>query len=171
VMVREALAWCRKNDKHLRVNDLDNLIHNLTKKSRPFMCYRSPCGIGNSILGFSMDGGIYGCEETASTGVFRAGSVFDGRKLTEIVETDPELLRLYKRKVENIPRCRKCAFRRFHGAGCTSKVYSQFEDVMRESPMCRFYQVVLEEMMWMINDNPDMVDYLSFESPRKLQKG
>ncbi|MCL5035693.1 MAG: radical SAM protein [Chloroflexi bacterium] len=164
-MVDEALAWCRKYDKPLRINDLDHFINNLTSKSRPFMCYRSPCGIGNSILGFSLDGGISGCEETASMGLFTAGSIFDPTPLTEVVDNSPVLKELYERKTENIPRCSRCAFRRFHGTGCTSKVYAMYKTLFRESPMCRFYQIVLEELMWKIHDNPDMKRYLGFCRP------
>jgi len=162
-MADEALAWCRKYDKPIRINDLNHFIYNLTSKDRPFMCYRSPCGIGNSILGFSLEGGISGCEETASMGLFMVGNVFDSIPLTEIVDKNPVLQELYKRKVENIPRCSRCAFRRMHGAGCTSKVYAMYGDLFRESPMCRFYQVVLEELMWKIHDNPDMIGYLGFK--------
>ncbi|MCD6309698.1 MAG: radical SAM protein [Candidatus Eremiobacteraeota bacterium] len=164
-LVDEALAWCRKYDKPLRINDLDHFIHNLTNKTRLMMCYRSPCGIGNSILGFALDGKISGCEETASMGLFFAGSIFDSTPLTDVVDKSPVLQELYQRKVENIPRCSRCAFRRFHGAGCTSKVYSMYKDLFRESPMCRFYQVVMEELMWKIHDNPDMVKYLGYRPP------
>jgi len=162
-MVDEALAWCRKNNKTLRIQDLDQLINNLTSKTRPFMCYRSPCGIGNSILGFGIEGGVYGCEEMASSCLYCLGNVNDDSlHLKKLVDGNEMLQFLSTRRTENIPRCRICHLRRFHGIGCTSKVYAQFGDIFRESPMCRFYQVVLEELMWKLSENPDMVKFLNF---------
>jgi len=161
-MTDDALAWCRLNQKPLNIQDLDQLINNLTSKSRPFMCYRSPCGIGNSILGFGIEGGVYGCEEMASSNLYCLGNVNEQINLKDLVDNNEMLKFLSTRRTENIPRCRTCHLRKFHGIGCTSKVYAQFGDIFRESPMCRFYQVVLEELMWKLSENPEMTKFLNF---------
>ncbi len=122
------------------------------------MCYRSPCGAGNSVFGFAIDGGIHACEEMASTGALRLGSVYDeGLNLAELIDNNPVVEQLRNRTVDNIPRCSRCPFRRFCYGGCTSKTLACFGDLMRESPMCGFYQIVFEELMWKLWDNPDMV--------------
>jgi len=160
-MVRKAYDFAKKNGTTMCISDLTNQINNLTSKSRPFMCYRSPCGIGSAILGFGIDGGVHACEEMASLGIFRLGSVFDGVPLPEMMETSPVIADLMRRDVDNIPRCRRCALRRICTAGCTSKAYARFGDFMREAPMCRFYQVVLEELMWALDEHPDMAQLLN----------
>ncbi|MBQ7568933.1 radical SAM protein [bacterium] len=160
-MIDRALAWCREHHEKLDISDVDNQLNNLISKQRPFMCYRSPCGVGNSILGFAIDGGVHACEEMASTGMLRLGSVFDeGFNLKDMVESNPLLLDLQKRTVDSIPRCRRCELRRFCFGGCTSKTLAYYGDYMHESPMCRFYQRVFVGLMWRLYDNPDMLSYL-----------
>jgi len=159
-MVDEAYQHARKNDVKLRINDISYQIGNLISRRRPFMCDRSPCGIGRSILGFGTDGGIYGCEESAGLGEFRVGHIDDDIPLTDVVDKNEVMQGLYDRTVENIPKCRNCTWKYFCGGGCTSKTYAWFGTVMRESPMCRFYQKVYYELMWKIYDEPDMVKYL-----------
>jgi len=159
-LVDEAYQYARNNDVRLRISDIDFQIGNLMSKNRPFMCDRSPCGIGRSILGFGTDGGIYACEESAGLGEFRVGHIDDDTPLTAVVDESLELQGLYRRTVENIPKCRKCTYKYFCGAGCTSKTFAWFGTFMRESPMCRFYQKVYHELMWKIYKEPDMVKYL-----------
>lgn len=157
-MVDEALQYSREHQKPLAIQDITNQINNLVTKQRPFMCYRSPCGAGNSVFGFAIDGGIHACEEMASTGALRLGSVYDeGLNLADLIDNNPVVEQLRSRTVDNIPRCRRCPIRRFCYGGCTSKTLACFGDLMRESPMCGFYQIVFEELMWKLWDNPDMV--------------
>ncbi len=160
-MIDHALEWCRKNDRILNISDVDNQINNLISTNRPFMCYRSPCGAGNSILGFAIDGGVHACEEMASTGTLRLGSIWDeGFNLKDMTDHNPLLRALQERTVDSIPRCRRCALRRFCFGGCTSKTLAYYGDYMHESAMCRFYQRVFIGLMWRIHDNPDLVGYL-----------
>jgi len=160
-MVDEALAWCRQHGEGLSISDVNNQINNLLSKNRPFMCYRSPCGAGNSVLGFGIDGGIHACEEMASLDMFRMANIHDeGLNLARMVESNPVLRMIQARTVDNIPKCSQCHLKRFCYGGCTSKTMARFGNLMREAPMCGFYQVVFEELMWKIHDNPDMVGYL-----------
>lgn len=169
-MVRDSLEWTRLHGEHLHVSDLNNQIHNLTTRSRPFMCYRSPCGAGNSVLGFGVDGGIFACEEMASLDYFRVGNIHDDSvTLRELVDTNPILAQLQQRTVDRIPRCRSCHLKRICSGGCTSKTFAKYGTYMRESPMCGYYQIVYEELMWMLHDHPDMAENLGFAgltSPR-----
>ncbi len=163
-MVRESLAWTREHGEHLNISDINNKINNLTTKNRPFMCYRSPCGVGNSVLGFGTDGGIFACEEMASLEYFRVGNIHDQSfTIKSLVDTNPILADLQRRTVDNIPKCSTCHLKRICSGGCTSKVFAKYGTVWRESPMCGFYLIVYEELMWMLYDNPDMAENLGFE--------
>jgi len=160
-MVDTAIEYSKRTEKRMLIKDLDNQISNIIYKDRPFMCYRSPCGCGNSILGFGRDGGIYACEEATGIDEFRIGNLFDDSKsLTDIVENSPVLKHISGRTVDNIPRCRECTFKRFCGGRCTTKSYARFGNFRREDPMCRFYQIIYPELIWRIHEDPKIVDRL-----------
>lgn len=162
-MTRDALDWTRQHNEHLNISDINNKINNLTTKNRPFMCYRSPCGVGNSVLGFGTDGGIFACEEMASLEYFRVGNIHDESvSIKDLVDHNPILVDLQRRTVDNIPKCSTCHLKRICSGGCTSKVFAKYGTVWRESPMCGFYLVVYEELMWMLHDNPDMAENLGY---------
>lgn len=162
-MVQDSLDWSRENNEHLNISDINNKINNLTTKSRPFMCYRSPCGVGNSVLGFGTDGGIFACEEMASLEYFRVGNIHDESvSIKDLVDHNPILQDLQRRTVDNIPKCSTCHLKRICSGGCTSKTFAKYGTVWRESPMCGFYLIVYEELMWMLHDNPDMVENLGY---------
>jgi uncharacterized protein len=166
-MIDEALAWCRENQTPLSISDVNNQINNICTKNRPFMCYRSPCGVGNSVLGFGIDGGIHACEEMASLDMFRVANIHDeGLNLARMVEDNPVLKLLQSRTVDNIPKCSQCHLKRICYGGCTSKTMARFGEAMRESPMCGYYLVVFEELMWKIHENPDLVKWLGFPGTR-----
>ncbi|MDQ7826742.1 MAG: radical SAM protein [Candidatus Eremiobacteraeota bacterium] len=160
-MVDRAYHFAKEHGVRLKIEDLTNQIRNIVTRERPFMCDRSPCGAGRSILGFGTDGGIYACEEVAGLGDFRVGNIFKVPSLKNMVDENLILRGLYERTVENIPKCRKCTYKRFCGGGCTTKTFTWFGSFMRESPMCRFYQKVYHELFWKIHERPDMVELLS----------
>lgn len=160
-LVDHAYACAKEHNTRITVSDIDNQINNLVCKSRPFMCYKSPCGVANAILGYAIDGGIHACEEMASSGVLRLGSIFDDNvNIKTLLDTSEEAAKLKKRTVENIPKCSRCAWRHFCGGGCTSKTIAFFGDYMRESPMCGYYPKTFEGLMWRLYEHPDMVYYL-----------
>ena len=160
-MIDHAYAYAKEHDICFNISDINNQLNNIVRRDRPFMCYRSPCGAGNSILGFATDGSIHACEEMASSGACRLAGIFDpGLNLKDLMEESPLIAQLNQRSVDNIPRCRRCAYRRFCTGGCTSKVLAFFGDIRHESPMCGYFQKVFEGLMLRLYEHPDMVHYL-----------
>jgi uncharacterized protein len=158
-MLDYAEDYYEKTGKWLSISDLNLFIFHLVSKIRPHMCYRSPCGMGNSILGFAPDGKIYLCDEVVGNPEFRVGDIFEPTPLREMLEKS--LVKksvMNKRRVENIARCSTCTWKHFHGGGCASKTFSYFGMLNREDPMCRFYEVVFEELMWRLADKPHLVN-------------
>ncbi len=167
-MVDEAIRYTKENNTFLSIKDLDNQINNIVSKARPFMCYRSPCGCGNSILGFGHEGGIYACEEATGVEEFKIGNVFDDSiSITDIVDNNSVLKNINGRTVDNIPKCSECTFKRFCGGRCTTKSFARYGSLRREDPMCRFYQTIYPELIWRIHEDPDMVRRLG---PQMLQQ-
>jgi len=156
-LVDLAVDYQKKTGKWLSIDDLNLFIAHLADKSRPHMCYRSPCGAGNSILGFGYDGQIYPCEELVGKENFCLGTIDDPRPLSNLLMESEINQRIQeKRKVENINKCRTCPWRRFHGTGCLNKSYEFFGDTEFEDPMCYFYRRIFEELMWKVTENPEL---------------
>lgn len=157
-MIDYAVAHHDRTGVWLDIDDLNVFVFHLLFKERPMMCHRSPCGIGNSILGFGCDGQIYLCDEMVGNPLFRLGSVYEATRLNELLDKSPvKNSMMSMRKVENVSKCSACPWRRLHGTGCASKAYAAFGTVQKDDPMCRFYQVVFEELMWRLWEKPDLV--------------
>lgn len=160
-MVERALRWCKEHDRPLVIYDLNFMIRNVTSKGRDYMCMRSPCGAGDSILSFSVDGNVYACEEyeVRTRGKFLLGTL-EELDLGNLMQLSEKLRRLKRRRVENIPKCSRCHLRYVCGGGCTHKALATFGELLREDPMCGFYMSTYEELMWKIWDDPCIVHYL-----------
>lgn len=140
----------------LDIDDLNLFVLHLISKERPHMCYRSPCGIGNSILGISHEGDIFLCDELVGNQKYKIGNINDPINLKELLDNSPVLLRQNEaRKIENIPKCSKCVWRRFHGGPCTGKTEAYYGQI-QDDPMCQFYHVIFEELMWKIHKHPEI---------------
>jgi len=147
----------------LSLDDLNLFVAHLLTKDRPHMCYRSPCGAGNAILGFGADGKIYLCEELVGKPEFCLGDINTARPLVELLDNSEVYARVAEqRKVDQVPACADCPWRRFHGAGCLNKSFEYFGDLEHRDPMCHFYRVIFEELMWKLNDHPELVNLISY---------
>lgn len=133
---------------------LNIMIFHLLSSHRPFMCMRSPCGAGSHALGFDWRGGVYPCEQLTAFEALRMGSVFDGATLHEMVGSSSAAQAMRSRRVENIEKCRCCAFRNFCGGGCTAEAYALHGALNHEDAQCLFYRQVFEGLLWKLHDNP-----------------
>jgi uncharacterized protein len=167
-MVDYAVEHHEKTGVWLDISDLNLFVFFLLSKQRPHMCYRSPCGFGNSILGFGYDGRIYLCDEVVGNELFCIGDIRDDADLDALLDNSPvRRTMMNARRLENLGKCSGCVWRRFHGGGCASKTFAHYGCVDKEDPMCRFYQIVFEELMWRIWKNPKLAQ-LSGHYGRKL---
>jgi len=147
----------------LSIDDLNLFVAHLLTKDRPQMCYRSPCGAGNSILGFGADGKIYLCEELVGKEEFCLGDINSAPRLDKLLEQSEVYARAAaKRLVDRVPACAACPWKRFHGAGCLNKSFEYFGDLDYRDPMCHFYRVVFEELMWRLTDHPELTSLISY---------
>ncbi|HXE73529.1 MAG TPA: radical SAM protein [Candidatus Nitrosotenuis sp.] len=165
-MVDRAREHTRQSGRPLLIHDLCFMIRNVAAKKRDYMCMRSPCGLGDSIVSFSVDGNVYACEEYEENtkGKFLLGTL-EELNLGNLMEVHQKLRALKQRKVENIPKCSRCHLRYICGGGCTHKALAYFGELLREDPMCGFYMRVYEELMWKIWDDPELVATLGGPFP------
>lgn len=158
-MLELAVEFHKKTGIRLKINDLDSFISHLISKRRNYMCMRSPCGIGRSIVAFGPDGELYPCEEMSPYRDFSFGSIQEEKTLTEIIDHSESLRKLRERRVENIEKCSTCPWRRFCMGRCTHKTVHYFGDAMREDPSCSFFSTIFEELMWMIARDKTVLDF------------
>lgn len=157
-MVDYAMDHHARTGVWLDIADLNLFIYHLMSRERPHMCYRSPCGMGNAILGFGHDGRIYLCDEVVGIDAFCIGDIHGEADLKGLLDNSRIRRKVMDaRDVSCIAKCATCPWRHFHGSGCASKVFAQFGNIEKEDAMCRFYQVVFEELMWRLQQNPEMV--------------
>lgn len=157
-LVDYAEEYHERHGSWLDISDVNLFVFQIITKDRPHMCYRSPCGVGNSIVGFDPDGELYLCDELVGDPAFRIGRIDDPANLADLLDgSEIKATMMEQRKVEKISKCSRCAWRRFHGSGCANKSYRYFGATDKEDPMCRFYSIIFEELMWKIWGNPDLV--------------
>lgn len=159
-MTDYALDYQRSTGTQLTIADMDTYITNIVSKARPHMCNRTPCGLGNSLLTFNHKGDIYICDELCNNDKFKMGNMADPQNLAEVMEESPVVAEAQSRSVETIPKCSTCTWRHFHGGGCSSKTYDYYGTIFREDPMCHFYPIVYEELMWKIHKNPELSGFV-----------
>ncbi len=160
-MVDKAWHHSRRTGRPLAVLNLSEMLVNLISKRRDQMCMRSPCGLGDAILSFSGEGQVFACEEyeEATKGTFYLGEL-EELELGALASGSTRVQALRRRRVENIPRCSRCPVRRFCGGGCAHKALAWSGELLREDPMCRFYELTFTELMWRISDEPEIVPAL-----------
>ena len=157
-MVDYAMEHHARTGIWLDIADLNLFVYHLMSRERPHMCYRSPCGIGNSILAFGYDGRIYLCDEVVGNEAFLIGDIHNNANLKLLLDNSRTRRKVMDaRDVSRVAKCANCPWRRFHGSGCASKVYARFGNFEKEDAMCRFYQIVFEELMWRLEQKPEMV--------------
>lgn len=129
----------------------------LISKERTNMCYRSPCGAGNCIIAFDINGDIYPCEEMVAYKKFKIGNIFQRENLANIILESESYQMLNTRLVDNLNGCRICPWRHFCGGGCPSKITASGESLEYGDYYCKFLKIVLEEFAWKISHDPSLV--------------
>lgn len=158
-----AVEHQRQSGIWLSIDDLNLFLAHLLSKDRPHMCYRSPCGAGNSILGFGADGKIYLCEELVGKENFCLGHIDFSPRLDRLLEESEINSGIAeRRKVDKLTACATCPWKRFHGAGCLNKCFEYFGDIEHGDPMCQFYRVIFEELIWKLVDKPELKNLIGY---------
>ncbi|MBI2264584.1 MAG: radical SAM protein [Armatimonadetes bacterium] len=156
-MVDLALEFNTASPVPCWVPDVNFFVEYLQSKERRYMCMRSPCGVGRSLLAFGCRGEIYPCEEMSSTGNFQCGNIYDeDMTIPEMVDSSTVISELRSRRIEKIPKCSVCTWRRFCGGRCLNKSFHYYGTIMREDPMCSFYSTLFEELMWKMDEHSDL---------------
>lgn len=156
-----ALEFNKTRPGVLCFGDLDEMLSNIIVKTREFfLCLRSPCGAGNSIMCFTAEGDIYPCDFMSGEKKLKLGNISDKRPLYKILYESGMVRSLRERTVQNIPKCKKCVWRRFCGSSCAARSYGAYGSMLRESPFCGFFKTVYEKLIWKLHDDESILDFL-----------
>jgi len=143
--------------------NLCSYLEMLISKERADMCYRSPCGAGNSISGFDTDGDIYPCEEMTGIESLRMGNIYDSKNLASLIIDSSPYRMLDARRVEKLRGCGRCEWRRVCGGGCISKIVMTGGDFESGDYYCGFHKAVLSRLALAISARPSLIQRLLSE--------
>lgn len=105
------------------------MLANILTPHMPYMCMRTPCGMGISTLSIGPDGAIHACDIAKAKNEFKLGDVFNADYADIFLRT----LEYRARTCESIPLCGSCAFSPFCGL-CPCRTYAQFKDITARTP-------------------------------------
>lgn len=140
--------------------NLCRYLEMLISKERADMCYRSPCGAGNSITGFDTDGDIYPCEEMIGNESLRMGNIYDSKNLALLIRDSSPYRALDSRRVEKLEGCGRCEWRRVCAGGCISKIMATGGDSESGDYYCGFHKTVLGRLALAISAQPSLIQRL-----------
>lgn len=145
-----AIEFNKNSKEKVQVMDLSSMLEICLAKERRNFCFRSPCGAGNTLLAFDVDGNIYPCDLMFGVDKFKLGNIADSTVLSDLIEKSPVVRELNEHVVEAIPRCSKCQWRNFCGSSCAAVTFRHYNTIYREHPLCKFYMVMWEKILWKI---------------------
>lgn len=162
-IIYKALQLSRALDKPLRIYDLVFRLKSLAEFKQDYMCLRSPCGLGSSILSLDPEGGVYACEEyeQGCKSALYLGKADELPNLAELSETNESLKLLLSRSVDKIAKCRRCWLKRHCGGGCTQRALAQKGGLNLPESMCELYKELYPDLMWLLATETDLLRRLT----------
>lgn len=156
-MVQEADRFSRERACCLAISDVDVMLRNVGTRQRDSAC--APCRMGTDLRVVDVAGDTWACEpghlqrpDALAMGAWNRDEPWAARPL--------DAVRSLGHRVEEIPRCVRCAFRGVCHGGCLVQAMAAYGEASREDPMCRFYQRVYEELLWMVARDGTLMERL-----------
>ncbi|MBQ7501574.1 radical SAM protein [bacterium] len=166
-VIFKALQRFRSCGRPLNIYDLQFRLKSLAEFRQDYMCLRSPCGIGTSILSLDPEGGVYACEEyeqSCKSALF-LGNAQELPPLAELPVKNENLKHLLSRNVENISKCRRCWLKRHCGGGCAQRALAQNGGLNFPEAMCGLYKELYPDLMWLLGAEEDLLQALALQNP------
>lgn len=136
---------------NLVLHDIHRFLSRTTSGIYPFLCGKNPCDLGDRIQIFTDTGEIYACRPFSH-------KTAEALRLSLEDAACPSCsanLSFWKQdRLTLSPRCQRCVWRNFCKGGCPSLTYERYDDISREDPRCRFFQIVFEDLLWKVYDTP-----------------
>lgn len=159
-LIDRVIKYNKTNKRNIRLLHISPMLRNILSWKRLDICMRSPCGAGSSMLSVDHNGNIYPCD--AMYGIkeineFIIGNIHNNQSLKDLLDSSPLIHTFKERTVDNIPKCKKCVWKRLCCGGCANESYGVFKSFFRESYLCAYYQIMFENLIWKNHDDFDGV--------------
>lgn len=145
--VFERIQWSRTS---VVLSDVQRFVSAIAGKVYPYPCGRRPCGMGTSMFVYDDRGQVFACEP--------AGQISWKKLLIEDIPEEKNSAvnenKILRDVQELPPRCSRCQWRSFCAGGCPVLALEKYSDPKREDPRCRFFQIIFEQLIWKIHENP-----------------
>ncbi|MGB9622521.1 MAG: radical SAM protein, partial [Candidatus Bathyarchaeia archaeon] len=107
--------------KNIFVETIAHYVYNLVYFDRLYMCMRSPCGAGCSVITLDVNGDVYSCDCGIGDEEFLLGNVKTSA-LIDII-TNKKNAKFRSRLVQKLVPCSRCIWRAFCMGTCTHRAY------------------------------------------------
>lgn len=126
------------------------------------MCFVSPCGALFDQLSFDPYGNVYPCDDFSPFPEFILGNI-NKLPLKEIIISSNIIETLKRRNVENMPTCKKCAWKTICGGGCPAKSYLKHGHIYYRHIYCDFMKKFILKLFHVIEENKTFLNFYSYE--------
>ncbi|HSL84334.1 MAG TPA: radical SAM protein [Thermoanaerobaculia bacterium] len=146
----ECIPFWRRTGTMPHVRFLGLAFAYLLESKRAYMCQRSPCGAGRTIVATKPNGDVYGCAIGPWTEAFRYGNLH--RNTFEDCQRSAAAQSSARRLIRDIPGCRECLFRGWCQGGCAKDAMAVHGTLMAPSPSCPFYRELWRRALFALVD-------------------
>jgi len=158
----EALRWVQaqaaEHTNFWHIYPLRQFILTIHKQIQPWLCHASPCAAGERLWHFDAEAKLWAC--TFKHPKLFLGGLAQLQDLDFMVQSSAVIQELTSRRLINLPRCSRCAFRQLCGGGCPARSLNAYGDLLREDPQCYFLQMVFEGLLWLLVQEREGMFYL-----------
>jgi radical SAM protein with 4Fe4S-binding SPASM domain len=140
--------------KRIVLSDVHRFLSRVSGVENDHPCTGSPCGMGDRVQVINETGEVFACR-SLSPGTAAKLRITD-RDINCPVES--EVLKYWKTdKLQTSNACKRCMWKNLCCGGCPSITYEKYENISREDPRCRFFQMVFEDLIWKVYNSPLIV--------------
>ncbi len=129
-------------------------VTNIISEKRYSKCWRSPCGAGTQLISVDHKGNIYPChamtEDKRIVGNVFSTMNYGPNCLAEDLKKRELVADLIEHHVDNIPECKKCAFKRICGGPCPYESLVIHDKIIHKIPSCTIRKKIFEELIFLI---------------------
>jgi uncharacterized protein len=156
IITKKAIQLIKSKNLKIRLLHIDSMLRSLFSYEQLEFC-RSPKGAGCRMIAVLPDGDILPCNcltGTPNIDEFKIGNISSTGSIHNIISSNKPILSPNQRNVNNIAKCSKCAWKKTCGGGDFNESYQAFGVLDREAYMCRYYELMYPELVWLYSNDP-----------------
>lgn len=112
----------------------------LLDPKRTYMCQRSPCGAGRTIMAVKPNGDVFGCATGPYVNELKYGNIWQDS--FEDCQNSVNAMASSQRHFRNVPDCNACTYRGWCQAGCPKDAFATYGSILAPSGSCGTYKAL-----------------------------